>query len=448
MTKRSFGLKAVALAVAIFGFAVAESAAQCTHSPQVVVSNAGPGPWSGTYTFVGGEQNTINSTSAIAGCFFSGHANQPEVVFEFVAPATGPYTIDTEGSTLGGDPDTKLWIFTDCSNPTGTHVGCDDDGGTGFLSVTTVNLTGGTTYFMSVEAWLATTNGEVADINIAFAPPPPANDLCSGATPLTLPFAEDVNLAVCGDEGLDNTASAGVGGGGGRDVFYTFTPATTGNFRFIASDVDSGIAHYTGSCGALTEVAAVDDTFAGEAATWNLTSGTPYTLIAEGFDGAVTGIMRVAFNAVSSSPSTGFDDCATPQNVAAVPFTETGVDISGNANWLNWGGQSTAGDQIYRFTAPSAGAFDFIASPTSVGFDAMMIGLTDDCVTLAQFSPTAASDSNGAFNGTAGSGDESFGAIMTAGQVIKVYVQDFNFFGGTMDFSIVASSSVGDWSMF
>jgi len=448
MMKRSFGLKAVAIAAVIMGFAVAESAAQCTHTPQVVVPNAGPGPWSGNHVIAGTEQNTIDSglTTGTGLCFFSGATNQPEVVFEWTCPATGIYSVDTLTSTLGG-ADTKLWVFTNCADPVGSQVACNDDAST-FLAELTTSLTSGTTYFFSVEGWDATTAGQTANLNIAFAPPPPVNDVCAGATPLTLPFAEDVNLALCNDEGLDNTASAGFGGGGGADVFYTFTPATTGNYIFIAAGVDSGVAHYTGSCGALTEVAAVDDTTGGESATWNLTSGTAYTLLAEGFDGAVTGTMRVAFNAASSSPSTGNDDCATPLNVAAIPFTQSGLDISGNANWLNWGGQSNAGDQIYRFTAPGAGGYTFLASPTTVGFDAMMIALNDNCATLTLFPGSAPADANGAFNGTAGSGDESFELTMTAGQSAIVYVQDFNFFGGTMDFSITGTSSVGDWSMF
>jgi hypothetical protein len=451
----SFGLKSVALAVAIMGIAVANSAAQCTHSPQVVVSNAGPGPWTGSHTFTGTEANTIDTTPEIGDglCFVSGATDQPEVVFQFTAPATDSYSIDTLTSTLGANPsfaDTKLWIFTDCSNPQGTSVACNDDAFPGeTLSQVVAPLSGGVTYFVAIEAWDFTGVGQIANLNIDVAPLPPANDLCSNATPLTLPFAEDVNLAFCNDEGLDNSVSAGQGGGLGRDVFYTFTPATTGNFIFLGQDVDSGLAYYTGTCGSLTEVGALDDFIGPETATWNLTSGTAYTLMAEGFDASVTGTMRVAFNAESSTPSTGFDDCATPHDVTVSPFVETGVDISGNLNYLNWGGQSAAGDQIYRFTAPSAGDYTFLASPTSVGFDAMMIGLQDECVNFNLFEdPTSISNSSGAFNGTPGSGDESFESIMTAGQSIIVYVQDFNFFGGTMDFSITGTSSVADWSTF
>jgi len=444
MMKRSFGLKAVALAVAIMGFAVAESAAQCSHTPQVVVSNAGPGPWTASYTFTGAETDVINSE--LSSCLTG--TDTPETVFEFTAPATGIYNFDTLTSTLGGDPDTQMWIFTNCGDPVGTEVGCSDDiSGADFLSAATVSLTASTTYFIAVEAWLTTTNGEVAVLNIEFAPPPPANDLCAGATPLTLPFTETANLALCNDEGLDNTASVGAFGGLGADVFYTFTPATTGSYAFLATGVDAGIAHYTGSCGTLTEVAAVDATGGGEKATWTLTSGTAYTFMAEGYDPSVTGVMTVAFNAVSGAPSTGFDNCNTPHQVNVSPFTET-IDMSGNVNWVNFGGQSAAGDQTYRFTAPAAGGYTITASPTLVGFDAMLILLADNCTTLGLFSAGSASDANGSFNGTPGSGDESFEAIMTAGQSVIAVVQDFNFFGGTMDFSIAGTSNVAEWSMF
>ncbi len=440
---RHFGLKAAALAAGIMLIAASHASAQCTHNPLISISNAGAGPWTGSHTMTGTEDNTINS-AACTGCFFSGHNNQREVVFSFVAPTSGLYVVDTLTSTLGG-ADTKLWIFTNCASPAATNVANNDDiSGSNFLSSTPATLTAGTTYFIMVEGWNSTTAGETAVVNIAFAPPPPANDTCAGATVIaTLPFNDGLNLGFANHESTDNSASVTAGGGLGRDVFYAFTPTTTGDYRYAcggtAGTVDVGIGIFTGACGSLTEIAAVDD-FNAETLFTTLTSGTAYTFIAEGYNAATTGTIGVVLSGPVAAATSGGDACASAIPVATVPFTDAGIDMSRNANWLNWGGITYAGDRTYSFTAPTADTFRFTVTPVTSTFDPMLIGLANNCGTLALFCPTCAADNTGA-----GQADY-MDMAMTAGQVGIVVFQDFTGAGGTADFNIQVATSVPNWS--
>jgi hypothetical protein len=263
MMKRSFGLKAVALAVAIMGFAVAQSAAQCTHNPATGrnQSNAGPGPWTDSLHLRQVPKQDDHQCARQAFKLLDRAPITPETVFEFTAPATGIYmrfdcvhqhasvVIRTRrcgsSQTAATQSARKL-----AAAMTSAEV-------TLRIQTATVSLTAGTTYYIShSRAWLTRRPPvEVGGVEhrIRSAPPGkrPVRRRGSDVEPSVLP--RSVNLALCNDEGLDNTAISGCVRWPWSRRLLHFHPGNHGHlFTFLAAGVDSGIAYYTGSCGSLT----------------------------------------------------------------------------------------------------------------------------------------------------------------------------------------------------
>lgn len=251
------------------------------------------------------------------------------------------------------------------------------------------DMTSGTTYFAVYDDAFPGSLPDTASITVDVAPPPPANDLCAGATvinPLALPYADSPDLTFAGDEGLDNSASVGFGGGGGKDVFYSFTPDTTASYTIGADDQDTGIGIYTGACGALVEFGAVDDTFFGEFITIGLTSGTTYTIMPEGFDGSVSGIISFSVSAPIFPPAN--DLCASATVIPAAgpfPYTDSvdtaaagdeGLDNSASVGFGGGGGK----DVFYSFNPAVSASYSVAAD----GFDTGIGIFTGACGALSE----------------------------------------------------------------
>ncbi|MBK6765545.1 MAG: hypothetical protein IPG71_04220 [bacterium] len=77
------------------------------------------------------------------------NTNSNDVIYSFVPPFTGTYTISLDGSSY----DTYLWINTTGACPGTVQVACDDDGGAGLNSQLTLNLFEVMTYFIIVDGF-------------------------------------------------------------------------------------------------------------------------------------------------------------------------------------------------------------------------------------------------------------------------------------------------------
>jgi hypothetical protein len=110
--------------------------------------------------------NVSASSNSVAGEPYSNcHSNSTgdhSVWFSFVAPASGSVKITTDNGTTGSLSDTKIGLFsaTDASDySTFTILACDEDNGvdnetTDLLStIFATGLTGGTTYYVQVDAY-------------------------------------------------------------------------------------------------------------------------------------------------------------------------------------------------------------------------------------------------------------------------------------------------------
>jgi hypothetical protein len=178
------------------------------------------------------------------------------VWFRFVPQASGSYRFTTcaGDGTMTTVDDTVMAIYTSTNGCNGPFTeipvgaltdGCDDDSCSAEddQSVITTQLVGGTTYYIVVWKFGASapTAGNTAVqvcVNTATAPMTPANDTCSGATPLTLNIpatgssangTNDYQLAAmspCFPTGQTATTAAG------RDVVYSFTAPSAGSYSF------------------------------------------------------------------------------------------------------------------------------------------------------------------------------------------------------------------------
>lgn len=108
-------------------------------------------------------QTSMGSTAGLLNGYdssCSGGAG-PDVGVLFTAPATGAYTIDTDGSSF----DTVLSVV-DGATCMGVELGCDDDSGAGTQSMLVVNLTAGQQVSIMIDGYFADSSGNyVLNIN-------------------------------------------------------------------------------------------------------------------------------------------------------------------------------------------------------------------------------------------------------------------------------------------
>lgn len=180
-------------------------------------------------------------------------------------------------STLGSTPenyDTALGVFTgSCSDL--TEMLCNDDLILGQIrqADTTFAVVAGQTYYIHIAEWKGGgPQGEVpTGGNLVFSVTeilPPTNDECATATTVgPLPFSDEINTVLATANPNDPALACG-GGGGGKTVWYKFSPAqdiylkvsTVGS---TPEGYDTVLGVFSGGCDALTEVKCNDDASAG-----------------------------------------------------------------------------------------------------------------------------------------------------------------------------------------
>ncbi len=127
----------------------------------------------------------------------------------------------------------------------------------------------------------------------------PANDSCAGAVTIaSLPFTYSQNSRLATADPTDPILAC-ADSGGGKTVWFTYTPGATQYVRFSTvgstpADYDVALGLFTGSCGSLVEVSCADDSIPGtiRAATlgYEVQSGVTYYLhVAEWKGGGPSG---------------------------------------------------------------------------------------------------------------------------------------------------------------
>ncbi len=275
--------------------------ANCGMDPACVI----PSPDDCTNPFATGEGMGIlvDTTSATpdmtppVSCSFT----SPDVWIAYTASCSGVATIET---TTGPGDDTVLEVLSGCG---GTIVACDDDGGTGFLSLVTFPVSAGTTYLVRVQGWDG--DSGVIALNITCMAPL-TNDDCGGADVLSGSgfgvFSTTVDTSNASTGSIPApTIPCTDSGAFINDVWLSFTPDVTGVLTVTTCDpngFDTDTLLYSGSCGALVEEACNGDAafdaacqdFHSQTPAILATAGTSYLIRIGGFGGIDVGLNNVA----------------------------------------------------------------------------------------------------------------------------------------------------------
>ena len=203
-----------------------------------------------------------------------------DVWFSFVATST-LHNISLDNVTnLGGGTSTSLDMGMAVYD---ASIDCDnlvlvDDSDPNAFDVS--GLTIGTTYLVRVYGWGSTIQYNSFDICVGTPAAPPANDNCADAELLIASTDSSCDNMMSGTTESASTSADDGCSTTGRDVWYSFTPAQTGNYIFeISETFQSGsastyVALYSGSCGSLTQVNS--SCFDTDGFTENLTAGETY----------------------------------------------------------------------------------------------------------------------------------------------------------------------------
>ncbi len=265
----------------------------------------------------------------------------------------GSYTFSTCAGAASGTtvPDTVLAVYSGACGGL-TQIACNDDNGvncTGTRASTSAILLANTDYFIRVGKFGGTAPA-AGESNVQFAitafsggvtPPTPApNDACANAivipgtsTSFVSTATDITNATRGGDEPAITTCTNFVD----NTIWYSYTPSQTGDYTFSSCDADAPgasiadtvVALYSGSCGALTQVACNDDfgiacgTARGSIRA-RLNAGQQYLFMIGRYDnGDISGTNNTVRFAITNfvPPPTApvNDDCAGAINVNTLP---------------------------------------------------------------------------------------------------------------------------------
>lgn len=304
--------------------------------------------------------------------------------------ACGSSYMDGDDYVIEYTPTTTECIQIALTN-TGSWVGifltdnCPDAGGTSCLASATnssgnpslsYSVTAGTTYYLTISTW-PSPQCTAFDIDISACPPPPANDECSGAFPVTV---NPDNL--CGSTTAGTLVNAttspqanGCGGTADDDVWFSFvatgTTHTVDLINITGGTTDLYHSVYAGSCGSPGTALVCSD---------------PNTSSISGLTPGNTYFVRVYSWTSTPGQSSSFDVCiGTPppppsndecSGAISVPVSSsgctptTGSIYSATPSAQTSGCGGTANDDVW---------YSFVATTTDVQIDVTFVsGSTSD----------------------------------------------------------------------
>ncbi len=233
----------------------------------------------------------------------------PDVWYAYTPSCSQNVVIDTIGSNY----DTLLSVHSSCPDlsDTGT-VGCNDDAGGSFgqVSMVSLNVTAGTRYLIRVSGYNGASGSYTLRINEFLSAP--SNNSC--ATPVVVANGGTYTAATCAAT-TDGPATGSCGPDMTKDVWYRFTPASSGTLTLdtCGSSFDTMLAIYPGATcpgGVLGELVCTDDANgAGPCGntirsfvSMGVTAGIPYMIRAGGWNGSA-GDLTLHVNLTISCPA-------------------------------------------------------------------------------------------------------------------------------------------------
>lgn len=238
-----------------FGFSQSDN---CSAAPTLTIGAVCSTPLAGT---------SLGATQSISGCV--GTADD-DVWYKFVATATS-HSVQVVGSA-GYDAVIEAFSGT-CSSL--ISLNCVDgtlNGGTENMLLS--GLTIGNTYFIRIYHYFAGSGSSTFSTCISNPPAAPANNACAGATALTV----NAGCVTTNATSYGATQSqAPCSGSADDDVWFSFTANNYTQTIQVAGSVnmDAVIELFSGSCGGLTSLYCIDNTFSAGIETINAVGLTP-----------------------------------------------------------------------------------------------------------------------------------------------------------------------------
>ncbi|MCE3279059.1 MAG: hypothetical protein K0S44_1250 [Bacteroidetes bacterium] len=255
-----------------------------------------------------------------------------------------------------------------CSSP-GTELICSDPN-----SSSLTGLTIGNTYYIRVYSYTATT-GQYATFNICVTgcTSTPANDNCSGATPLTINAYGSCAVTSSGNVQCATASGTVIGACSGTpddDIWYSFVATSTAHPITLTttSGFNAYMQLYAGGCGTLNSLLCSD---ANDFTASGLTIGQTYYLRISSFAAGApnNGALTVCISNPPSCPANlGSGNVA----IASLPYNVTGQSTCGAGDDITTTNAVTCGsvyyfsdeDKVYTFTPASSGTITITINST------------------------------------------------------------------------------------
>lgn len=272
-------------------------------------------------------------------------------------------------NNITGSVTNLVMAVYDGSCGTLNELSCDQYFGTG--TTTLGSLTIGNTYFVRIYSWDVNAETSTFDVCVGTPPPPPANDECANAIDLSISSTctslSYTNQSATASSGVSDPTCASYSGG---DVWFKFVVPSSGEVTVNSTDIagmdDSGMAWYTGTCGALTELACNDDGGVSNMSLITQTGLNPSSTIYVRFWGYAGDMGAFEICATSPSATNPVIAIGTTSNPTACSASDGIIQITGTntgTGTLSWTGTSSGSlNNItlpYTFSNFAAGTYNF-----------------------------------------------------------------------------------------
>jgi subtilisin family serine protease len=281
----------------------------------------------------------------------AGNIASRSVWWRWTAPASGPATITTAGSSF----DTVLAVYSGTAVGGLTEVASNDDNGASPQSRVVFQAFAGREYRIAVDGYLSASGAVVLGIGLQPITQPPPNDGFANAIVLAgqLVTVQGNNFAATKEPSEPNHA----GNPGGGSVWWRWTAAGSGpvSIATTGSEIDTLLAVYTGtSMGGLTAVASNNDSGGSlqSRVFFEAVGGREYRIAVDGFGGAAGGVTVVLQHTLVPAPPN--DDFANAIAISGLNLTTQGINTGasrepGEPNHARAGGGQSV---WWRWTAP------------------------------------------------------------------------------------------------
>lgn len=280
-------------------------------------------------------------------------------------------------------------------------------------------LTGGDTYYLRIYDW---GNNDLGDVTFCLGttPPPPSNDECNAALPLSESTDFNCSNGVSGTTVSATASSEDDCSTSNADVWYALTPTQTADYIISVNETqDFGssstyVSVFEGACGNLTQVGTSCFSSSG---TFSLTMGIEYIINVRST--STSAGVNFDLCAYPLPPAPANDDCSTAIDVMSLPFnnSQDASSATNNSGFIADCGFGMNDGVWYTFT-PSVDGLINIDITNIVAWDPELAIYSGSC---GSFTCVDSDDAGGA-----GIGESLADVAVTGGTTYYINIAHFS----------------------